>query len=91
MTVRLFILIYIFSCFEIASQAMAANTSRCYSIENNDRKNYCLATVKRESSYCYSIQTNNLKQFCLAEVKGEKSYCYSIQERDLKNQCLAAF
>ena len=66
-----------------------ANESHCYSIQNADTKNACLATVKRQASYCYSIQEANSKNLCLAQVNNQKSYCYSISSQDMKNQCLA--
>ena len=66
-----------------------ANESHCYSIQNADTKNACLATVKRQASYCYSIQAANSKNLCLAQVNNQKSYCYSISSQDMKNQCLA--
>jgi len=75
----------------IASTAYGGDASHCYSIQDRDRQNYCLAGAKREPSYCYSIQNRNFQNFCLAQVKGEKSYCYSIQDRDTQNQCLASF
>ncbi|MCX8504768.1 MAG: hypothetical protein EBU34_13300 [Alphaproteobacteria bacterium] len=74
-----------------APSAYAADASHCYSIQDRDRQNYCLAAAKREASYCYSIQNRSFQNFCLAQIKSEKSYCYSIQERDIQNQCLAAF
>jgi hypothetical protein len=66
-----------------------ADASRCYSIQNQDRKNFCLATVKNQTSYCYSISEQDTKNMCLAQVSNQKSYCYSIRSQDSKNQCLA--
>jgi hypothetical protein len=66
-----------------------AQASHCYSIKNQNRKNYCLAQVKEERSYCYSIKEQDLKNFCLAEVSGQRSYCYSIRSLDNRSQCLA--
>jgi len=66
-----------------------ANPSQCYSIQNQDRKNYCLATAKGQKSYCYSIGEQDLKNLCLAQASNQKSYCYSIRSQDTKNQCLA--
>jgi hypothetical protein len=66
-----------------------ANPSSCYSIQNQDRKNYCLATAKNQKSYCYSIRESDTKNFCLAQVGNQRSYCYSIRSQDTKNQCLA--
>ena len=65
-----------------------ADSAACYSIQNQDRKNFCLAQAKGQTSYCYSIQENNTKNFCLALVSGQKNYCYSINSVDKKNECL---
>jgi hypothetical protein len=70
------------------SQAFA-NSSHCYSIQNQDLKNFCLATAGGQKSYCYSIGESDTKNLCLAQVGSQKSYCYSIRSQDVKNQCLA--
>lgn len=72
------------------STASFAN-SNCYSIQNRDQQNYCLAISKSNKSNCYSIQNRDLQNFCLAQVGGNKSNCYSIENRDYQNQCLAMF
>jgi hypothetical protein len=66
-----------------------ANESHCYSIQNADTKNSCLALAKHQESYCYSIRESDAKNLCLAQIKNQKSYCYSIKSSDVKNQCLA--
>ena len=66
-----------------------ANLSHCYSIQNQDSKNLCLALVKKEKSNCYSIGSSDLKNMCLAQVGEQRSNCYSIQSSDMKNLCLA--
>lgn len=38
-----------------------AQDSHCYSIRDNDEKNYCLALAKRQDSYCYSIRSQDDK------------------------------
>lgn len=68
-----------------------AGASNCYSIQNSDSKNLCLANAKNQKSYCYSIHESDTKNFCLAKVGDQKSNCYSIRSNDLKNQCLALF
>lgn len=75
----------------LGSGAALANESNCYSIQNNDSKNFCLANAKGQKSYCYSIHESDTKNFCLAKVGHQKSTCYSIRSNDLKNQCLALF
>ena len=69
----------------------AAGASQCYQIQNQDRKNFCLAQANGQASYCYQIQDRDVKNVCLAQTQGQKSYCYQIQDRDLKNQCLSLF
>ncbi|MFO0120825.1 MAG: hypothetical protein ACK51Y_04425 [Burkholderiales bacterium] len=73
----------------IPGPAPAQDTSRCYSIRDNDRKNMCLALARRDASACYSIRDNDDKNMCLAQVRGQRSNCYSIRDNDQKNQCLA--
>ncbi len=63
--------------------------ANCYSINNPDSKNYCLAQTKQQPSYCYSIYEQDTKNDCLAQIKKQRSYCYSIRNQDLKNRCLA--
>ncbi len=67
----------------------SASESHCYSIQDSDRKNICLAMAKRQESYCYSVRDSDDKNVCLAQVKQQRSYCYSVRNSDLKNQCLA--
>jgi hypothetical protein len=74
-----------------SSDVARADATQCYSIQNRDKQNYCLATAKSEPTYCYSIQDRDFQNFCLAQVKGEKTYCYSIQDRDAQQQCLSQF
>lgn len=66
-----------------------ANPSNCYSIQDRDRKNLCLATAKSQKSYCYSIGDSDSKKFCLAQVGGQRSQCYSIRAQDTRSHCLA--
>jgi hypothetical protein len=74
--------------FALGTSCAFADASNCYSINNPDRKNYCLAMSKNQDSYCYSIRESDIKNMCLAQVKNQKSYCYSITSNDTKNQCL---
>ena len=66
-----------------------ANTPACFSINDPDRKNVCLAMSSRQNSYCFSVKEADTKNMCLANVMKEKSYCYSIKLHDMKQQCLA--
>ncbi len=82
-------LLFLISISTVISWNVLANESYCYSIQNSDRKNFCLGVVKRQESYCYSIQDSDTKNMCLAQVKNQSSYCYSISSSDSKNFCLA--
>lgn len=82
------ILIFVLVNFQVTVIAAGEN---CYSIQNSDSKNFCLATAKNDPSYCYSIQNSDAKNMCLAYAKKDKSYCYSISNSDFKNQCLGQF
>lgn len=74
-----------------AERHASASASQCYQIQNQDRKNFCLAQANGQASYCYQIQDRDVKNVCLAQTQGQQSYCYQIQDRDLKNQCLSLF
>lgn len=43
--------------------------ANCYSISDQDKRNFCLAKTKQQSSYCYSIRNNDNKNECLALLK----------------------
>ena len=84
-----YVLIAIGIALLLTTPRVNANESNCYSIQNSDAKNSCLALAKNQDSYCYSIRESDAKNLCLAQVKNQKSYCYSIKASDTKNQCLA--
>ena len=73
----------------LLSTPVQANESYCYSIQNTDKKNFCLGIVKSQESYCYSVQESDSKNMCLAQVKRQANYCYNISASDTKNFCLA--
>jgi hypothetical protein len=56
----------------LASLAHAAGDN-CYQIQNQDAKNFCLATAKNDNSYCYQISKQDEKNMCLAVTKRDKS------------------
>lgn len=85
----LYVLIAIGVVQLLTTQKVHANESHCYSIQNADTKNSCLALAKHQDSYCYSIRESDAKNLCLAQIKSQKNYCYSIKSKDTKNQCLA--
>ena len=84
-----YVLIAIGFVLLLTTPKVHANESHCYSIQNSDAKNSCLAMAKHQESYCYSIHESDAKNLCLAQIKNQKSYCYSIKSSDTKNQCLA--
>ena len=84
-----YVLIAIAIALLLTTPKFHANESHCYSIQNYDSKNSCLAPAKHQDSYCYSIRESDAKNLCLAQIKNQKSYCYSIKASDTKNQCLA--
>jgi hypothetical protein len=83
-----FLVVFCSYLFLMGNSAIA-NPSHCYSIQNQDSKNLCLALVKKEKSNCYSIRSADLKNMCLAQTGEQRSNCYSIQSSDMKNLCLA--
>jgi hypothetical protein len=84
-----YVLIAIGVALLLTTPKVHANESNCYSIQNADTKNSCLAIAKNQESYCYSIRESDAKNLCLAQIKKQKSYCYSIKSSDTKNQCFA--
>jgi hypothetical protein len=46
----------------------AALGSECYSIQDTDQRNACLASSKNDNSYCYKIQSKDLQKDCLAHT-----------------------
>ena len=72
----------------LSAPLLFADSSSCYSINDSDKKNYCLGISKNDASYCYSIREEDLKNLCLGQAKHDKSYCYSIRSSDTKNLCL---
>ena len=91
--IKIFSFFYVLIAISVAlllnTPKVHANESHCYSIQNSDTKNSCLALAKHQESYCYSIHESDAKNLCLAQIKNQKSYCYSIKSSDSKNQCLA--
>jgi hypothetical protein len=73
-----------------ATLAHAAGDN-CYQIQNQDAKNFCLATAKNDGNYCYQISKQDEKNMCLAVAKRDKNYCYQISRQDEKNMCLGKF
>lgn len=63
--------------------------SECFSIQDADQRNACLASAKNDKSYCFKIQEDDGRNACLAEVKRDRSHCFRIQSEDLRNDCLA--
>lgn len=66
-----------------------AGTSECYAIKDADKREYCLAHVKRDHGYCYRIKDGDNRNQCLAEIKGSRDRCHAIKDQDSRKACLA--
>lgn len=49
--------------------AAANQSSSCYSIQDADARQYCLAKARREPAQCYAVQRADMRSQCLAEVR----------------------
>lgn len=71
-----------------ATNCFAGAGDNCYSIQNQDSRNFCLATAKQNKNHCYSITSMDQKNMCLALASNDKNHCHTIRNRDTKNHCL---
>ena len=78
-------LILLISFFTFAAHA---NENNCKSIQDSDKKNYCLATETKQRSFCYTIADSDLKNMCMAQLKQQKNYCYKIFSDEVQKECL---
>ena len=78
-------LIFLISFFTFAAHA---NENNCKSIQDSDKKNYCLATETKQRSFCYTIADSDLKNMCMAQLKQQKNYCYKIFSDEIQKECL---
>lgn len=62
-------IIFAVTSFFLVSKVYAGDPGACYSIQNSDSRNYCLAKAHNDSSRCYSIQSSEKRSECLAELK----------------------
>ncbi len=69
--------------------ASAADSIHCYSIQDSDRRNECLALAQNNSTACYGIKNSDRRNYCLARSKKSSLQCYSINDADLRSLCLA--
>jgi len=74
--------------FMASSGAVGEN---CYQVQNQDARNFCLATAKNDAGYCYQISKQDDRNMCLAVAKHDKNYCYQISKQDDRNMCLGKF
>jgi hypothetical protein len=63
--------------------------SECFSIQDADPRNACLASAKNDKTYCFKIQDPDARAACLGETKSDQSYCFKIEGADERNVCLA--
>lgn len=52
-----------------AGVAFAGDSSACYSIQDADARNHCLAKARQQSSQCYAIQDSQRRAECQAEAR----------------------
>lgn len=52
-----------------AGAAFAGDSSACYSIQDADARNHCLAKARQQSSQCYAIQDSQRRAECQAEAR----------------------
>lgn len=64
-----FIAALIVAAFALSPSGVKANAGACYTIDNADARNYCLAKARKEPSMCYTIQSSSIRSQCLAEVR----------------------
>jgi hypothetical protein len=62
--------------------------SECFSIQDADQRNACLASAKNDKSYCFKIKSEDLREGCLAPLQGETYGCFKIQDPDARAACL---
>ena len=66
----------------------SAPGSECFAIQDDDRRNACLASLKSDKSYCYKITNAETREGCLAPLKGETFGCFKIAAADARAACL---
>ena len=79
---------YIIFLISLHTFSAYANDNNCKSIQDSDKKNYCLATETHQKSFCYTISDTDLKNLCMAQLKQQKNYCYKIFSDEVQKQCL---
>ena len=67
----------------------APEPSRCFSIQNSDKRHQCLAQTRHDPSRCFSVQDSDQRHNCLAITRQDRSRCFSIREGDARTHCLA--
>lgn len=72
-----------------ANAHASADSSRCYSIQNADKRHLCLAQARQDPSRCFSVQDSDQRHSCLAVTRHDRSRCFSIREGDARAMCLA--
>lgn len=50
-------------------RGQAADAGVCYSINDADARQLCIARARADASQCYAIQRTDLRAQCLAEVR----------------------
>lgn len=76
--------------FVNASPAFA-DQYQCLSIQNSDRRAFCIARATGDRYKCLSIQNPDFRSFCVAQLTGDRYVCLSIQNPDSRQECLSMF
>lgn len=72
---------------EAVSRELGRKT--CESIDDPDRRAYCLALATDQVQSCDAIGNSDLRSFCRGQVTEDAKQCASIQETGLREQCQA--
>jgi hypothetical protein len=72
-----------------ANAQASPDGSRCYSIQNADKRHLCLAQARHDPSRCFSVRDSDQRHSCLAVTRQDRSRCFSIREGDARAMCLA--
>lgn len=82
---RAYALLLVFMAPAVVPTAWA---SECFSIQDSDLRNSCLASTKKDKSYCFKIRDADMREGCLAPLQGETYGCFKIQVADTRAACL---
>ena len=67
--------------------ANASSATRCYSIPNLVKMNFCLAQETNQPIYCGFMRENDVKNLCRAQISRKAGYCNGIKSEETRTQC----